>query len=193
MSPRAVAAAGLVLYAGLLAAGVFAVLRREPAAWTRREPMEWRAARDLPALAQVDSADLAAPRDTAGRVLPSRASLVGRHLAGPKRRGEPITRADVAPLRVGRPPQGKVRFVVAARAGDALVLAEPGEVLTPCIATAGAAGAPPAWDCAGAALTLVALHRRAAGDSLWAVLDAATADGAARFAGAANRMLVRMP
>ena len=194
MKPSTVAAAAVAVYAALLAWGFVAVLRREPAAWTEPQRIDWLAARDLPERAQLDSADLAAPADTVGKVLPNRRRLVGRHLLRAVKRDEPIPTSQVAPLTVGTPARGKIRFVLSAHAGDALALAQPGEALTPCVSVAAAAaGAPVTWDCTGPPFTVVTLHRRAAGDSLWAVLDADTPEQAARFVGAAGRLLVRRP
>jgi hypothetical protein len=193
------------LYAlALLGSGV-AVARRGAAPWTVRTKAEWVAARDLAPPEQLDSADLAAPidttrkhrrdraapGDTTRKDLPDRATLVGKHLVKPLRKGEPVTSVDVAPFSMGTPRAGTARFVLAARADQlpALALARPGEALSPCIA----AGTPPAWDCKGPPFTVVSLHRTARADSVWAVLESADADLAARFAAAPSRMLLRRP
>ncbi|HSU17203.1 hypothetical protein [Longimicrobium sp.] len=183
-------------YAVLLARAGIAVGRRGEAPWTRREPAEWTAARDLAALAQLDSADLAPPDDSARKKLPDRAALVGQHLVKPRRKGAPVTHVDVAPFSTGEPSPGTVRIVLAARADQspALALARPGERLAPCIAAVAAANAPPAWDCRAAPFTVVALHRNSPrADSVWAVLESADDGLAARFAGATSRMLIRRP
>src|SRR3954470_12843300 len=189
-TPRAAAWTLAVLYVAAMVAALFAVGGRGAAPWTKRADAAWAAARDLAPPEQLDSADLVAPGDTAARKLPARATLVGRHLVHVRRKGAPVTAVDVAPFSVGTPRPRTVRFVLAARADQspALALARPGEALSPCTASP---ATPPVWSCAGGPFTVVALHRTAKGDSVWAVLESPDAELAARFSGATDRMLVR--
>lgn len=194
--PRHVLIGMGLAYVGLLAWGWLAVNGRGPAAWTRRDAAVWVAARDLPALWQLDSVDLVVAGDTVDKAVPDLAKLTGQHLSAPKRKGAPVSAADVGPLSVGTPLPGTVRFVFATRADNApaLALARPGERLAPCVASAGREGAPATWDCNAAPFTVIALHRTgAARDSLWAVMEAPTAEAAAGFTGASGRLLVRRP
>jgi hypothetical protein len=111
-----------------------------------------------------------------------------------RRKGAPVSTADLVPLSLGQPGPRRVRFALTARAGEVamLELMRPGEQVTPCTGAAPVAGAPLQWTCDDAPFTVVALHRPVrAADSLWAVLEAADAVRAASFAGAANRLLVR--
>jgi hypothetical protein len=174
----------------LLGTGWYLVRTREAPAWKKPPAGHWVAARRLPAMAQLDSADLDRPSDAGGKVLPPRSSLVGRHLAGEKQKGNPITAVDLHPLAIASPAGGRVRFVLAARAGEVpvLALASPGDLLSPCLRV----GKPAGWSCSGAPFTIVALHRpSAARDSLWAVLDAASGEEAAAFMAAPTRILLR--
>lgn len=196
ITPRRVAWAAVLVYAAALAVGWVAVEKRGAAAWTRREPAQWLAAHDLRAMEQVDSADLAAPSGVDASALPPQSALLGKHLSAPRARNAPITARNVAELRVGAPPTGAVRFVLAARPAEVplVSLALPGDTLSACVANAPPAGASIAWDCAGPPFTVVAIHRpAAAAEALWAVLETRDEAQATRLTGAAHRLLIRRP
>lgn len=190
-SPSRVAFILGLVYVALLVWGVVAVGGRKAAPWTRTAAA-WVAARDLAAGTQLDSADLAAPGDTTRLRLPDRKELLGRHLKAAKRKGAAVSAGDAAPFAVGSPRPGMIRFAFVTRSGDAptLALAQPNDRLSSCVGVPTAAGAQPTWNCADTPFTVVALHR-SRGDSIWAVLEAASAEQAARFTGAASRLLIR--
>jgi hypothetical protein len=191
-SPSQVGFALGLVYVALLVGGVVAVRGRKAAPWTQTTAA-WVAARDLAAGTQLDSADLAAPGDTARLRLPDRTALIGRHLKTAKRKGAAVSAGDASPFAMGSPRPGTIRFVLATRGGDApaLALARPDDRLSSCVGVSAAVGAQPTWDCTAAPFTVVALHRPSRGDSIWAVLEATNAEQAARFAGAASRLLIR--
>ena len=139
--------------------------------WLSYRPagQEWRAARDLAAGRQIRQGDLAKPsKQTDAATLPPVERLVGYHLVGEKKSGEPIAPEEVVATPSLPPVAADESLVVFPLNAEELATAElvkGGDYVQPCTRDAPRVGqsqrsaVPPPTKCSGLWAQVVAIHR----------------------------------